>query len=90
MAVALVVLANAGISAALARRGTSGARSPSSSSSSPCSTSAAAHLRGDRQRNGIDRGLALFFGYLLTMIIVLYDRFRAERITKLAALAPAR
>ena len=38
--------------------------------------------------DGINRALSLFFGFLLTMIIVLFDRFRAERISKLAALGP--
>jgi len=38
--------------------------------------------------NGVNRSLAVFFGLLLTMIIALFDRFRGERITRLAALAP--
>ena len=37
---------------------------------------------------GINRVLAVFFGLLLTMIIALFDRFRSERIAKLAAIGP--
>ena len=87
----LLVLANAGISAALERRGHEW-----SSIAVEFVTLAAlnvvllltyAALVSD---NGVNRALAIFFGLLLTMIIALFDRFRAERITKLAALAPAR
>ena len=36
-------------------------------------------LRGAASAATLNRSLALFFGLLLTMVIVLYDRFLGER-----------
>jgi hypothetical protein len=86
----LLVLANAGISAALERRGhewrSIAVEFVVLSAVNVVLLLAYAALVSD---NGVNRALAFFFGLLLTMIIALFDRFRAERIEKLAALRPA-
>jgi hypothetical protein len=86
VAVGIVVMANAGISAGLARRGTEwasiGLEFLVLTVINALLLSVIAEVVGD----GIDRSLSLFFGYLLTMIIVLYDRFRARHFERIEAL----
>ena len=47
-------------------------------------TSKPAHTASALLGSEVNRSLVLFFGLLLTMIIVLYDRFLAERSTRTA------
>ena len=82
----LLVLATAGVSLALERRGHEWrsivVEFLALALLNVVLLSAYAVLVGD---GGFNRALAAFFGLLLTMIIVLFDRFRAERIARLAA-----
>lgn len=89
-AVTLLVLVNAGVSALLVRRGVDW-----SSVALQFVVLAAFNtvllivysgIVGDGR---VNRGSAIFFGLLLTMILVLFDRFRHDRIEQISA-APAR
>ena len=85
-AITLVVLANAGISALLERRGTDwssiGVQFVALAAANTVLLIVYAFVIGDGR---INLGNSLFFGLLLTVIIVLFDRFRAERAELLAA-----
>ena len=92
LAAVIVVATNAAISAWLAGRGTEwrsiGLEFVVLTVLNAVLLGVAAQIIGD----GLNRGLSLFFGYLLTMIIVLYDRFRDrhfERMAEMTATAPA-
>jgi len=84
-AITVVVLANAGISALLERRGTDwssiGIQFVALSAVNTVLLMVYAAVIGDGRLNQAN---ALFFGLLLTVIIVLFDRFRAERAERLA------
>jgi len=89
VAVTIVVVANAGISAALARRGTEWASIALEFVVLTAINAVLLTVIAAIVADGIDRALSLFFGYLLTMIIVLYDRFRARHFERLAAVPAA-
>jgi hypothetical protein len=81
-ATVLLVVVNALVSQALARRGMEwsslGVEFVVLGLANSALLSVYASLVGD----GLNRALTLFFGLLLTVIIVLYDRFRHERETR--------
>ena len=88
-ATVLLVLANAGISGALERRGHAwNSIAVEFAALAVLNIALLLTYAALVSDNGINRALAVFFGLLLTMIIALFDRFRGERITKLAALGP--
>jgi hypothetical protein len=88
LGVAVVVLVNAGISTWMARRGSDwrsiGIEMVVLTVVNAIVIQVVAGIVGDR----MNRGQAWFFAYLLALIIVLYDRFRARLIERSADPAP--
>ena len=84
-AVALLVVVNAGISALLVRRGVNWSSvAVEFVVLAAFNTGLLLVYSGIVGDDRINRGAAIFFGMLLTMILVLFDRFRQDRFDRLA------
>ncbi len=81
-ATVLLVVANAAISQALARRGVQWSSIALQFVVIAAVNSALVSTYASLLGNGLNRALTLVFGVLLTVVIVLYDRFRAEYIAR--------
>ena len=81
VATSLIIGASVGVSTLLARRGITWSSIGIQFVVLAAINSALIGLYAALLGNALNRGLALFFGLLLTMIIVLYDRYLGERTT---------
>lgn len=81
-ATVLLVVANAAISQALARRGVQWSSIALQFVVIAAVNSALVSIYASLLGDGLNRALTLVFGVVLTVVIVLYDRFRAEYIAR--------
>ncbi len=78
----LLVFVNAAISQALARRGVEWSSIALQFVVIGAINSAVLSLYATLLGNGLNRALTLVFGFVITVVIVLYDRFRADHLAK--------